>query len=281
MHIRMTQFKDYKEVYALWQACKGLGLNTYDDTEAGWQRFLTRNPQTSLVAEIDGKIVGVILAGHDGRRSYIYHMAVAPSHQRQGIGSALVRAAVQRLQKLGMLKVSLFTFAANTTALDFWHQMGFAPREDLIYQSLVLTQSNQPLHQQEVARQWAELYARARQVQNPVTISPFIQAGGVACALMTDKGNIYTGICIDTAASLGMCAERNAISTMLTNGETRITKLLALMPNGKLGAPCGACREFMMQLSKDSGQIEVLLDYDKLQTVRLEQLCPQWWTDQI
>ena len=126
---------------------------------------------------------------------------------------------------------------------------------------------------------WNEMYNRAKQVQNSRTISPFIDAGGVAAAILTANSNIFVGVCIDTCSSLGMCAERNAIANMITNGESKITKVLAIMPNGKVGPPCGACRELMMQLSKDSKDIDILMDYDTLETVKLGDLCPNWWTD--
>lgn len=124
---------------------------------------------------------------------------------------------------------------------------------------------------------WEKMYKKAKQVQNERTISPFIDVGGVAAAILTQNGNIYVGVCIDTASSLGMCAERNAIANMLTNGENKIKRVLAIMPNGKLGAPCGACREYMMQLDKNSGEIEILLDYESKKVVHLKELIPNWW----
>ena len=124
---------------------------------------------------------------------------------------------------------------------------------------------------------WNKLYNAAIKVQNNRTISPFIEAGGVAAAILTKKGNIYVGVCIDTASTLGMCAERNAIANMITNGESQIAKVVAVMPDGKVGSPCGACREYMMQLDKDSEEIEILLDFDKQKTVKLKELIPDWW----
>lgn len=126
---------------------------------------------------------------------------------------------------------------------------------------------------------WNELYNRAKQVQNSRTISPFVDAGGVAAAIFTANNNIYVGVCIDTSCSLGMCAERNAIANMITNGESKITKVLAIMSDGRVGQPCGACREFMMQLDKDSKDIEVLIDFETLETSKLGDLCPNWWTE--
>ena len=95
--------------------------------------------------------------------------------------------------------------------------------------------------------------------------------------ILTKRGNIYVGVCIDTACTLGMCAERNAIANMITNGESQIDKVVAVMPDGRVGPPCGACREYMMQLDKNSGEIEILLDLETKKTVRLKELVPDWW----
>lgn len=122
-----------------------------------------------------------------------------------------------------------------------------------------------------------KLYEAARRVQNARVLSPFIEAGGVAAAILTKQGNIYVGVCIDTASTLGMCAERNAIVNMITNGESQIDKVVAVMPDGRVGSPCGACREYMMQLHKDSGDIEILVDLETEKTVRLKELIPDWW----
>lgn len=130
---------------------------------------------------------------------------------------------------------------------------------------------------QVVNTMWNKLYDAAINIQNDRVISPFIEAGGVAAAILTKQGNIYVGVCIDTASGLGMCAERNAIANMITNGESRIDKVVAVMPDGRVGSPCGACREFMMQLDKDSGDIEILLDLETEKTVKLKDLVPDWW----
>ncbi len=124
---------------------------------------------------------------------------------------------------------------------------------------------------------WEKLYNAAIKVQNDRVISPFIEAGGVAAAILTKAGNIYVGVCIDTSCTLGMCAERNAIANMITNGESQIDKVVAVMPDGKVGSPCGACREYMMQLDKNSGEIEILLDYETRKTILLKELIPDWW----
>ncbi len=112
---------------------------------------------------------------------------------------------------------------------------------------------------------------------NPRRISPFIEAGGVASAILTKSGRIYVGVCIDTASTLGMCAERNAIANMITNGESQIDKVVAVMEDGSVGSPCGACRELMMQLDKNSDGIEILMNRETKETKKLGELIPDWW----
>lgn len=125
---------------------------------------------------------------------------------------------------------------------------------------------------------WSELYNAAKAVQNDRKISEYVEAGGVAAAILSGAGRIYTGVCVDTCSTLGICAERNAIFNMLTNGEQRIEKVLAIMPDGKTGAPCGACRELMTQLMpEDYRNVEIMLDYDSGRVVTLGELTPEWW----
>ena len=124
---------------------------------------------------------------------------------------------------------------------------------------------------------WKELYERANNVRNPRDVSGMISAGGVGAAILTKNHNIYTGVCIDTASTLGMCGERNAIANMITNGENEIVKLVCVDSKGNVGSPCGACREYMMQLSKNSRNIEILRDFNTKEIVRLEELLPDWW----
>jgi cytidine deaminase/predicted enzyme related to lactoylglutathione lyase len=126
---------------------------------------------------------------------------------------------------------------------------------------------------------WEELYSRAKSLIHDRRLSPLMQAASVAAAIMTKRGNIFSGVCIDTASSLGMCAERNAMANMITNGESEISKVVAVMWDGSVGSPCGACREFMMQLSKNSKGIEILVNLKERKTVWLGDLMPDWWGD--
>ena len=125
---------------------------------------------------------------------------------------------------------------------------------------------------------WQKMYNAAKSVQNGRQVSKYIEAGGVAAAVLSNSGKIYTGICIDTCSTLGICAERNAIFNMITHGEQKIKRVLAIMPDGKSGAPCGACRELMVQLMPDDYKgIEILLDYDSGRVITLGEITPEWW----
>lgn len=125
---------------------------------------------------------------------------------------------------------------------------------------------------------WKEMYEAAKAVFNPRRISEYVTAGEVSAAILSKSGKIYTGVCIDTCSTLGICAERNAIFNMITNGEHEIDKVLAILPDGSTGAPCGACRELMVQLMPESYKdIEIMCDYENNRVVTLGELTPEWW----
>lgn len=125
---------------------------------------------------------------------------------------------------------------------------------------------------------WNTLYQAAKEAQNPRRISDYITAGEVSAAILSASGKIYTGVCMDTCSTLGICAERNAIFNMITCGESQISKVLAILPDGTTGAPCGACRELMVQLMPDTYQdVEIMLDYEKEKIATLGELTPHWW----
>lgn len=140
MNIRIMTIADYDAVYALWLSCRGMGLNNLDDSREGIERFLKRNPDTCFVAEDGGNTVGVIIAGNDGRRGYIYHTAVDPEFRRKGIAKALVNAALNALRDLGINKTALVVFERNADGNAFWESIGFASRDDLVYRNKALTE---------------------------------------------------------------------------------------------------------------------------------------------
>jgi len=140
MTIRLMSIDDYDNVYALWLNTPGIGLNDVDDSREGISKYLARNPDTCFVAEKDSTLIGVILAGHDGRRGYIHHMAVAQHEQRHGIGAALVKAAMSALKQAGIHKVALVVFSKNEKENAFWEKQGFTARNDLIYRNKAMTE---------------------------------------------------------------------------------------------------------------------------------------------
>ena len=133
--IRVMTISDYDSVYHLWINTPGMGLNATDDSKEGIEKFLKRNPTANFVAECNGEIVGVIMAGHDGRRGYIYHTAILPSYRNKGVAKQLVDCAISALDKEGINKVALVAFKKNDIGNGFWEHIGFIEREDLIYRN--------------------------------------------------------------------------------------------------------------------------------------------------
>lgn len=133
--IRTMVIEDYDAVYHLWINTLGMGLNTIDDSREGIEKYLRRNPSSSFVAEDDGQIIGVIIAGHDGRRGYIYHTSVMLEYRHQGIARQLVENAIEALDKEGIYKVALVVFERNELGNQFWEKIGFIERDDLIYRN--------------------------------------------------------------------------------------------------------------------------------------------------
>ena len=131
--IRVMTIDDYDHIYDLWIHTPGMGLNNLDDSRDGIARYLKRNPTTCFVALQGGKIVGVILSGHDGRRGYIHHTAVAVQARRKGIAAGLVSHAMDALKREGIHKVALVAFERNREGNACWESQGFSAREDLFY----------------------------------------------------------------------------------------------------------------------------------------------------
>lgn len=142
MKIQVMTEADYDGVRDLWMSIKGFGIRSIDDSREGVSRFLKRNPTTSVVAVKDGKIVGAILCGHDGRRGCLYHVCVAKEYRMQGIGKAMVVFCMEALKKEHINKVSLIAFTQNDIGNAFWNQIGWTKREDLNYYDFTLNEEN-------------------------------------------------------------------------------------------------------------------------------------------
>lgn len=140
--IRTMTAGDYEGVYALWMSIKGFAMRSIDDSREGVERFLARNPRTSVVAVEDGKVVGAILCGHDGRRGCMYHVCVHEDYRMRGIGKAMVVYAMEALKKEKISKVSLIAFTKNDVGNAFWNRIGWTKREDLNYYDFVLDEGN-------------------------------------------------------------------------------------------------------------------------------------------
>lgn len=126
-------------------------------------------------------------------------------------------------------------------------------------------------------QQWERMYREALAAAKPRKLSETMDAGWVGAAVLSAGGNLYTGVCIDTACSLGLCAERSALAAMFTAGEYAPRRVCAVSADGRVLPPCGACREFMTQMGEGAGETEILLDREG-RTARLRELVPEPWS---
>ena len=140
--IRTMTIEDYEGVYGLWMSIRGFAMRSIDDSREGVSRFLRRNPGISVVAEEEGRIVGAILCGHDGRRGCMYHVCVHEDYRMQGMGRAMVVFAMESLKREHISKVSLIAFTENDVGNAFWKRIGWTRREDLNYYDFVLDEDN-------------------------------------------------------------------------------------------------------------------------------------------
>ena len=140
--IRTMTIDDYDEVRSLWMTIKGFGIRSVDDSREGVETFLKRNPTSSVVAIVDGKIVGSILCGHDGRRGCLYHVCVAKDYRMRGIGKEMVVFCMNALKAEHINKVSLIAFTKNDIGNAFWKRIGWTKREDLNYYDFTLNEDN-------------------------------------------------------------------------------------------------------------------------------------------
>lgn len=140
--LRTMTIEDYNDVYDLWLTIHGFGMRSIDDSYEGVDRFIQRNPQTSVVAVADDKIVGSILCGHDGRRGCFYHVCVKEEYRKHGIGKAMAVECMRRLQAEGVNKVNLLAFKSNEVGNAFWNSTNWTKRDDINYYDFVLNTEN-------------------------------------------------------------------------------------------------------------------------------------------
>ncbi|WP_346876349.1 MULTISPECIES: GNAT family N-acetyltransferase [unclassified Clostridium] len=142
MEIVEMKISNYQDIFKLWTSTPGMGLRNLDDSKEGIDKFLMRNPTTNFIAEDDGKIIGSILCGHDGRRGYIYHTAVDIRYRGKGIGKKLVNSVINALKREGINKAALVVFTNNEVGNRFWRSMEWEKREDLNYYNLSINKEN-------------------------------------------------------------------------------------------------------------------------------------------
>ncbi len=142
MNIRYMTIDDYDKVYELWLGIEGFAIRSIDDSRQGIEKFLLRNPDLSVVAECDGKIVGSILCGHDGRRGYLNHVCVAKEYRKKSIGTKMWKKCIEGLAREGISKATLVAFSSNDNGNHFWKDSGWETREDLNTYDYIINHDN-------------------------------------------------------------------------------------------------------------------------------------------
>ena len=243
----------------------------------------------AICLKSDGKAIGAIelkLNGHtdlterDDECELGYWLG--KSFWGQGIMPEAVREILRHaFEDLRMQKVWCAYYDGNTKSKRVQEKCGFRYQWTTKDVDVPLMHEKRTGHVNLMTKDtwlWSRLYEEAKAVQNGRKISDYVEAGGVVAAILSSSGKIYTGVCVDTCSTLGICAERNAIFNMLTNGEQVIRKVLAVMSDGRTAAPCGACRELMVQLMPENYKgIEIMMDYEQERVLALGELTPEWW----
>ena len=201
-------------------------------------------------------------------------------------GQGIVPEAVKEMlrhafEEIGMTTVWVGYYEGNAKSKRVQEKCGFRYRWKSEDVDVPLLHEKRTGHVSSMTRdqwQWDRLYAAAAAVRCERRISEYVTCGEVSAAILSASGRIYTGVCIDTCSTLGVCAERNAIFNMITNGEQEIEKVIAILPDGSSGAPCGACRELMVQLMPEKYKdVQIMMDYEAENVVTLGELTPAWW----
>jgi len=200
----------------------------------------------------------------------------------QGIMPEAVREILRHaFEDIGMTKVWIGYYEGNNKSKRVQEKCGFRYQWKTESVDVPLMHEKRTGYVSSITKdqwQWDRLYAAASAVRNERRVSDYVTCGEVSAAILSGTGKIYTGVCIDTCSTLGICAERNAIFNMITNGEQEIEKVIAILPDGSSGAPCGACRELMVQLMPEKYKgIQIMMDYRQERIVSLGELTPEWW----
>ena len=243
----------------------------------------------ALCLKEDGKAIGAIelkLNGHNDLSDREDECEMGYWIGKPFWGQGLMPEAVMEMlrhafEDCGMQKVWIGYYEGNTKSKRVQEKCRFRYQWKSENVDVPLMQEKRTGHVSSMTKdqwQWDRLYDAAAAVRNERRISEYVTCGEVSAAILSGTGKIYTGVCIDTCSTLGICAERNAIFNMITNGEQEIKKVIAILPDGSSGAPCGACRELMVQLMPGRYKdIEIMMDYKEERIMTMGELTPEWW----
>ena len=260
-----------------------------DESRAVIRDVLNGREAYAICLKEDGRAIGAIelkLNGHtdltdrDDECEMGYWLG-KPFWGRGIVPEAVTEMLRRAFEDIGMQKVWVGYYEGNSKSKRVQEKCRFRFQRKSEGVDVPLMQEKRTGYVSSLTRdqwQWDRLYAAAAAVRKERRISDYVTCGEVSAAILSGSGRIYTGVCIDTCSTLGICAERNAIFHMITNGEAEIQKVIAILPDGSSGAPCGACRELMVQLMPEKYKgVQIMMDYEAENVVTLGELTPAWW----
>ena len=260
-----------------------------DESRAVIRDVLNGREAYAICLKEDGRAIGAIelkLNGHtdltdrDDECEIGYWLG-KPFWGRGIVPEAVTEMLRRAFEDIGMQKVWVGYYEGNSKSKRVQEKCRFRFQRKSEGVDVPLMQEKRTGYVSSLTRdqwQWDRLYAAAAAVRKERRISDYVTCGEVSAAILSGSGRIYTGVCIDTCSTLGICAERNAIFNMITNGEQVIEKVIAILPDGSSGAPCGACRELMVQLMPEKYKdVQIMMDYEAENVVTLGELTPAWW----
>ena len=260
-----------------------------DESRAVIRDVLNGREAYAICLKEDGRAIGAIelkLNGHtdltdrDDECEMGYWLG-KPFWGRGIVPEAVTEMLRRAFEDIGMQKVWVGYYEGNSKSKRVQEKCRFRFQRKSEGVDVPLMQEKRTGYVSSLTRdqwQWDRLYAAAAAVRKERRISDYVTCGEVSAAILSASGRIYTGVCIDTCSTLGICAERNAIFHMITNGEAEIQKVIAILPDGSSGAPCGACRELMVQLMPEKYKdVQIMMDYEAENVVTLGELTPAWW----
>ena len=260
-----------------------------DESREVIRNVLSGKEAYAICLKSDGKAIGTVelkLNGHTDMTEQDDECEVGYWLGKPFWGKGIMPEAVKEMlrhafEDIGMTKVWAGYYEGNSKSKRVQEKCGFRYQWKSEGVDVPLMHEKRTGHVSSITKdqwEWDRLYSAANSVRNERRISEYVTCGEVSAAILSSTGKIYTGVCIDTCSTLGICAERNAIFNMITSGEQEIDKVIAILPDGSSGAPCGACRELMVQLMPEKYKgIQIMMDYKQERVMLLGELTPEWW----